>query len=387
MDSWLRKPLTAEQQVLLGVIGEPFIGSGSWPIWQYVDITLEDRHGLDAVAVLASLPDAGDRSPVSPSYGLVWRPDPYRQPRLDDVITLTVAGLWHLPQARPLVGAFLTMIQYLVDRQRGLVPSPHEVVTATVASGEIAEQLRETGIPADGSDGVEAMLPRLRVLLDHEPFLHAVVHQPTPADPWTVRVPPVLRGYREVATAEEYIDKVTELVAPPAPPSVPPSIGALDLPYSVGYLDAVWQTRTGVHLFVNLDPASIARLTLACGSEEEFNSLMSALADVLGQVVAPGSAAPPQRGALEAVRGYLTAALGPDAADRADAAFETLICLRRIRVSTQHSDARHRAVASFTEIGLTFPPSSWDEAWAYIARLAMGALDVLREEVHVGLSR
>ena len=114
---------------------------------------------------------------------------------------------------------------------------------------------------------------------------------------------------------------------------------------------------------------------------------MSALADVLGQVVAPGSAVPPQRGALEAVRDYLTAALSPDAADRADAAFETLICLRRIRVSTQHSDARHRAVASFTEIGLTFPPPSWDEAWAHIARLAMGALDVLREEVHVGLSR
>jgi hypothetical protein len=43
-------------------------------------------------------------------------------------------------------------------------------------------------------------------------------------------------------------------------------------------------------------------------------------------------------------------------------------------------------VASFTEIGLTFPPPSWDQAWAHIAALAMSALDVLREEVHVGLS-
>jgi hypothetical protein len=140
------------------------------------------------------------------------------------------------------------------------------------------------------------------------------------------------------------------------------------------------------HLFVNLDPASIARLTLSCSSEEEFNSLMSALADVLGQVVAPGTAVPPQWGALEVVRDYLTAALAPDAADRVGAAFQNLIRLRRIRVSTQHGDARHRAVASFTEIGLTFPPPSWDQAWAHIAALAMSALDVLREEVHVGLS-
>ena len=56
---------------------------------------------------------------------------------------------------------------------------------------------------------------------------------------------------------------------------------------------------------VSLDPASVARLTLACGSEEEFNSLMSALADVLGQVTVPGTVVPPQRGALEAVREYL----------------------------------------------------------------------------------
>ena len=107
---------------------------------------------------------------------------------------------------------------------------------------------------------------------------------------------------------------------------------------------------------MNLDPASIARLTQACGSEEEFNSLMSALADVLGQVVRPGQSSPPQRGALEAVRDYLLPALDADAADRVSAAIETLIRLRRIRVSTQHGDARHRAVTAFQEIGLAFPP-------------------------------
>ena len=114
----------------------------------------------------------------------------------------------------------------------------------------------------------------------------------------------------------------------------------LDIPYAVGDLDAVWKNRTGSHLFVNLDPASVGRLTQACGSEEEFNSLMSALADVLGQVVTPGQSSPPQRGALEAVRDYLAAGLDADVADRVGAAIGTLIRLRHLRVSAQHADAR-----------------------------------------------
>ena len=283
-----------------------------------------------------------------------------------------------------LVGAFLTMIRFFVAQQRQLVPSPYEVLTVTVTDGEIAEHLQGAGVPAARADMADELLHKLREMLDHEPFLYSVVHQPTQGGPWTVQVPAVMRGYRDVATIEGYIDRVTELLAPPPPPTVPLSIGALDIPYAVGYLDAVWQTRIGSHLFVNLDPASIARLTQACSSEQEFNSIMSALADVLGQVVAPAAAAPPQRRALETVRDYLLPLLDADAANRVSAAFETLIHLRHIRVSAQHADARHRAVTAFQEIGLAFPPASWGQAWLHVASLAMGALDVLREEVHAG---
>ena len=198
---------------------------------------------------------------------------------------------------------------------------------------------------------------KLRQLLAHEPFLYTVVQQLDPAkEEWTLQVPAVLRAYRGLATIDDYLNRVIEQVAPPGPPPVPLSFSALDIPYAVGYLDAVWKNRTGSHLFVNLDPASVARLTQARGSEEEFNSLMSALADVLGQVVTPGRSSPPQRGALEAVRDHLTAVLDAGAANRVGAAIATLIRLRQLRVSTQHSDARHRAVTAFQEIGLAFPP-------------------------------
>ena len=77
--------------------------------------------------------------------------------------------------------------------------------------------------------------------------------------------------------------------------------------------------------------------------------------------------------------------LDADAADRVAAAIGTLIQLRHIRVGTQHRDARHRAVTAFKEIGMPFPPASWEGAWARIAVVAKGALDELREEIHAGL--
>ncbi|ODB80079.1 MULTISPECIES: hypothetical protein [Micromonospora] len=383
----LREPLNPEQEHLVRVIFEQFDRTGEWPIWQYVDLTLESRFGVDNAAdVLASLPSVGERGPASLSYGLTWRLDSYAPVRLDVPIALTVAGLRYVPEAEHLLQSFLTTIRHFVDRKRNLVPSPTKVVEATVTSAEIRNEVSAASIGAGAAPPVEATMHKLRQLLAHEPFLYAVVHKPEPLkEEWTVRVPAVLRAYRGLVTIDDYLDRVIEQVAPPGPPNVPLSFGALDIPYAVGYLDAVWKYRTGSHLFVNLDPASVARLTQECGSEEEFNSLMSALADVLGQVVKPGQASPPQGGALEAVRDYLSAVLDVEAADRVTAAIGRLIHLRRLRVSAQHGDARHRAVTAFQQIGLAFPPVSWQAAWERVAVTAKGALDVLREEIHVGL--
>lgn len=384
MGEALRESLSQDQERLIRVIFEPFDQTGEWPVWQYVDLTLDSRFGIDTAAdLLASLPVVGEPAPTSLSYGLTWRQDSHAQPRLDVPVALTVAGLRHLPEAKPLLGSFVAMIRYLVDRKRNLTPSPGKVVEATVTSAAIVSEVLTASTGADAAPPVEATMRKLRQVLKHEPFL-SVLQQPDPKkEEWTIQVPAVLRAYRGVATIDDYLDHVIEQVAPPGPPSVPLSSSPLDIPNAVGYLDAVWKNRTGSHLFVNLDPASTARLTQACDSEEEFNSLMSALADVLGQVTTPGRAVPPQRRALEAVRDYLLPRLDADVAERVSTAIGTLIRLRQVRVSTQHSDARHRAVVAFQEIGLTFPPASWTGAWAHIATVAKGALDVLREEVHV----
>lgn len=379
----LREPLNSDQTRLLQVIFDPFDQSGDWPVWQYVDLMLDSQLGLDATALLESLPVAGERGPMSRNYGLTWRDDSHRAPQPDSRVALTVAGLRHLA-AGPLLGAFLVAIRYMIEVQRQLVPSPGEVVEAEVSSEMLAEQLvtaRIEGLPVDGT------MRKLRVLLSKEPYL-SNLRQPQPGvEQWTIKVPVILREYRGISSIDDYLDRVIGLWVPEEPQSVPPSAGPLDLPYALGYLDAVWKSKTAAHLFVNLDPASVARLTLACGTEEDFNSLMAALADVLGQAVKPGTAAPRQGGALELVRDWLVAQLDAAAADRVAKAFATLIQLRHIRVSQQHADARHKAVEAFRGIGLSFPPGSWDYAWTHVAVMARGALDVIREEVHAGFAQ
>jgi len=389
MTDALREPLGQEPMQLLQVIHEPFAQAGDWPIWQYVDLTLDTKWGLDATAVLATLPTIRHHNPAmwSSKYALTWHTNAITGPPLpDQPIGLTVAGLRHLPESQALLGGFLKVVMDLVEQQRMLVPSPKAIVEATVSSEAIAEQLSV----ADSTDGSEASrddtIHKLRLLIEHEPILWSAVQSLGPeGKAWAVRVPPLVRLLRGVTTIDQYLDRIIERVAPAVPPSVPTSAGALDLPYAVGYLDAVWMSRTGEHLFSHLDAASVGRLTQPCGTEEEFNSLMSALADVLGRMVLPGKTAPPQRGALEALRSHLSQVLDSDVLDRVEDAIETLIALRHIRVSTQHSDARHRAVAVFERLGLAFPPVTWEEAWTRVAGLARGSIDVLREEIHVGL--
>ena len=278
---------------------------------------------------------------MSASYGLTWRDDSHRAPQPDSRVALTVAGLRYLA-AGP--GVFLVTIRYMIDVQRQLVPSPGKVVEAEVSSEMLAEQLVTGSIKGLSALAVDAIMRKLRVLLSHEPYLFSL-HQPQQGvEQWTIKVPAVLREYRGIDSIDDDLDRVIGLWVPEEPQSAPPSAGPLDIPYALGYLDAVWKSNTASHLFVNLDPASVARLTLACGSEEEFNSLMAALADVLGQAVEPGTVAPRQRGALELVRDWLVAQLDAAAADRVAKAFATLIRLRHIRVGQQHSDARHKAV-------------------------------------------
>jgi hypothetical protein len=388
MSGVLRAQLDPDQVTLLREVFIPFDRLGEWPVWAYVD-HLIDRQGLVAEDVLASLPVAGDQGGGRMRYGLTWNSDGHWLPNPDTRLALTVAGMWHLGAASaPLLVAFKDAIRFLVDCQRSITPSPSEVIEATATSTELARWLAGSGPGNLQGPAADVILRKVGQLLEHEPYLwHGLSHPAQDSDRWEMVIPVSIRDYRDVTSVEEYIDVVEQRVAPPEPPSQPLSAAPLDIPYAVSFADAVWQSRTGHPLFARPDPASIARLTQPCDSEGAFNSLMSALADVLSQVAAPGTARAPRSGALEEVRAYLNRELDPPAAARCSGAIGTLVSVRTIRHSIEHGDARAKAVAAYAELGVTFPVASWPQAWAQISAITCGALDALREEAHAGLSK
>lgn len=387
MSGVLRAQLDPDQVALLREVFTPFDRQGEWPVWAYVDHVM-DAQGLVAADVLASLPTAGVQGGGQMRYGLTWNRDSHWLPNAGTRLALTVAGMWHLGSASaPILVAFKDAVRFLVDRQRSIVPSPSEVIEATATSTELARWLAGTGPGNLQGPAADVILRKVGQLLEHEPYLwHGFSRPAQDSDRWELKIPVSIRDYRDVTSVEEYIDAVEQRVAPPEPPSQPLAAAPLDIPYAASFADAVWQSRTGHPLFARPDPASIARLTQPCDSEGAFNSLMSALADVLSQVARPGTGRAPRSGALEEVRAYLSRELDPPAAVRCSDAIGTLIRVRTIRHSIEHGDARAKAVAAYAELGLAFPVASWPETWAQISAITCGALDALREEAHAGLS-
>lgn len=115
-----------------------------------------------------------------------------------------------------MVKTFVTVIRYLTDQQRKLVPTPDRVVEATVTSAAMMAEIVGAVAAAKPRLRPEALIGKLWEVLGKVPFLHATVNRPNSVD-WEVRVPAVLRTYRGVATTEDYLDQLAELVDPAQP--------------------------------------------------------------------------------------------------------------------------------------------------------------------------
>jgi hypothetical protein len=120
-------------------------------------------------------------------------------------------------------------------------------------------------------------------------------------------------------------------------------------------------------------------------SQEEFNSAMSALADVLSCVVPLDAQAPPKFGALTSLKEDLPPGLPAEAEERIKDAVELLLTVNRIRHGQQHGDAKHKAVAAHQSLGIPYPPYDWADTWGRLVAVTRGALDSIREEMQAAL--
>ncbi|WP_329167202.1 hypothetical protein OHB49_43980 (plasmid) [Streptomyces sp. NBC_01717] len=198
----LTDPLDDAQLTLLRVMAEPYLKSGQWPVWRYVEQMMDHLGYDDAEQVLKSLPVVGANSPVGAWYGLCW----YDRAHLadDSRPTLTVAAGLHAPELRHLFGDnFISILQYFVKRQRAVRPTPDQATAAYITSEDFKRDF-----PAV-TDEFVAALPGI---FEREPVMRRG-HRPwgTNHSGWQFELHKWIKDYRNVDDLPGYVERVTEL--------------------------------------------------------------------------------------------------------------------------------------------------------------------------------
>ncbi len=165
---------------------------------------------LDAQQLLLECP----RISIAPvgigHYGWLRSSNPTLSAQLpSDQISLTVAGLSHLPQAGGLVTAFLKTLAFFLVRERSIKPSPIAVQTVTVTSEDVRLQL---------SMGLQNLDPKIvdwiGDALQHEPSTWGCSIQRTDDSGWTTTPGSFLRRYEGVKSASDYLDRLLGQLQP-----------------------------------------------------------------------------------------------------------------------------------------------------------------------------
>ncbi len=372
-------PLDERQTALLDIIFGPFSRSTRWPVWQYVERQYELRFGDGAEETFVSLPRAYAPPQMQPAYSMVWddKGKGFLEP--ETVIGIRVAGLRQIAAAEQLCVTFVSLIRHFAECLDRLVVDPHESVQAELSEVDVRNAMLDASIAGHGAPPVDVAVEKILALLEREVYLGGCMRGGSPGEGWKLVVPPLIRMYRGVADADDYVGRASRgMVFGLDQPRYGP-LSPLDLPQTVSFLDAIWRARFGAHLLPRVDTASAAKLTLECGTPEEFDSRMSALADVLGGVKVPGEYR--DAGPLMRVERFLSERLSEEGVERVASAIATLRDVVAVRAGAQHSGAGGRAASSFRRLGLDYPPRSTQQSWESIRRLTIDALDAIREEI------
>jgi hypothetical protein len=360
---------TAEQARLLEVIWDTYAASGKWPIYQYVDATLDDAVSpIDAGEAVLSCPIV--RSPMSRGgYSWVWVTGNPGYPTDADEIGLSVAGMNRIGKAKPAIDAFISALSALVGVARGFKPSPSKAQVAKVTSTE----LRSAMFPLR-----DAEFKRLGGVLSREPaHLGLTVSQLVETDEWTVTINSRMRPFREVKTADEYVERLALLISPPQPKPAPAFVSSLALPEAVDYLNAVWRLRAAEPLIVLARAEAAAKLALECSTADEFETRLSALCTIFAHLRVPEKAG---ESSLLDLKAHMATQLSAEALSRVDEAIDDLRALFSLRAWRQHAGAHEKGLAAMQRLGIRLPADDWSAAWRELQARTVTALNALREE-------
>ena len=346
----------------LGV--EPADGRPPWPNFQYVERKLYRQFNLNAREVLSTCPvlrGAGG------NYGWVWGA---HQLRDESPVGVTVAGMRYVdaPVAVEPIGLFLRMLTLMVAVELAFEPSPAEVVPVKLTTETAHAFLKRVDHRLDLGGRAFA---DVRELLQNEP---GTWHSHASETEWTLS--PFLRRYRDVETAEQYVERVIDVYTPAQAEPEPLYPSSLALPEAIDYLNLVWNKHAGAPLIRIGRAEAAVKLALDCATADEFESRISALCAILGVIDLPDR----EESKLIDLRAYVLERLGGEGS-RAAEAVDDLRAAFDLRVWRQHAGTDARGARGMERLGISLPVYDWGAAWAHVQGRIVAALSALREEL------
>lgn len=292
-------------------------------------------------------------------------------------LSLTVAGMTRLDRSHAHVELFLAVLACLVERERSFTPSPTTVQTVEVSAAEVQRDLRAASGRWNPSP---AGLALVGDLLGGEPSTwNCQIKAADEPAIWTASLSPFIRRYAGVRTADEYVDRLVQLIAPPPSPAPEPlHSSSLSLPEAIDYLNVVWRLHAGRPLFTIARAEAAAKLVLDCATADELDARLSALCGILGHLQLPDSE---DNKKLVDLKTYLTQQLAGEAEARVEAAVDDLRAFFGLRAWRQHPGADERGRQAMQRLEVELPTSDWGGVWRHLQARAVAALSGLREEV------
>jgi hypothetical protein len=178
-----------------------------------------------------------------------------------------------------------------------------------------------------------------------------------------------------------------------AEPAAAQPVSPLGLPEQFDVLDAYWRLRfgSGRHLLELHAVTGAASLALGCSSRADFESRLSALADIIDRLVVDDALLPDMteaerklqiKGSLDALQVALLHQLPDEHRAGIERAVWTLRKVRPARNAIQHGVARDGGLtAKLRELGIHDAPPNWEGAWDTIRVQVSDALSAMRNEL------
>lgn len=383
-DHPLLKPVSAAQQLFIDTVFGPVIGAGNdWPVFDFVKRVLRP-HGVDAMTELAAFPSAANSGNSSMAYRHIWADGGGYALSESSRVRLTIAGLRQESSGGgPGFADFLArVVGWLATLEVAIVPDPDTVATATFDLNEVLAEV-------DGSSTYQGYFSLIASVLEREVPIFGCAQASGSEDEkiWSVLLRNDLSAFVGVTDSEDYVRRVLVSIGADRPPAV---TSIIDMPLSlideIGYLDAVWEARTGeAPMFGATRVASCAGLALSCSSPEEFDARMNALYDVLSRIKVPldpdaEAALQGRHGSLQRLRTRLCRDLPIEDHARVDVSIGLLQDAVRIRAAL-HTGVQRELPSRYRSLGLAYPPTNYGAAWDHIRERAAGAIRSIRQAV------